>query len=145
MCDHPPLRAGLHLPLPLTLTLTPTPNRAQGFIYILGGADRHHYPKLELAGLSVFFTWVGAVAAAQPSLQMALLWLFVSHAVSGILHVQIVLSHWSMETYKGSPYTSSDTEWYKMQLRTTMNVWTPPLLDWVHIGLQFQVEHHLFP
>ena len=61
---------------------------AQGFIYILGGADRHHYPKLELAGLSVFFTWVGAVAAAQPSLQMALLWLFVSHAVSGILHVQ---------------------------------------------------------
>ena len=70
---------------------------------------------------------MGAVAAAQPSLQMALLWLFVSHAVSGILHVQIVLSHWSMETYKGSPYTSSDTEWYKMQLRTTMNVWTPPL------------------
>ena len=111
----------------------------------MGGADRHHYPKLELAGLSVFFTWVGAVAAAQPSLQMALLWLFVSHAVSGILHVQIVLSHWSMETYKGSPYTSSDTEWYKMQLRTTMNVWTPPLLDWVHIGLQFQVEHNLFP
>ena len=32
-----------------------------------------------------------------------------------------------------------------MQLRTTMNVMTPPLLDWVHIGLQFQVEHHLFP
>ena len=63
----------------------------QGFIYILGGADRHHYPKLELAGLSVFFTWVGAVAAAQPSLQMALLWLFVSHAVSGILHVQVSL------------------------------------------------------
>ena len=100
---------------------------AQGFIYILGGADRHHYPKLELAGLSVFFTWVGAVAAAQSSMKMALLWLFVSHAVSGVLHVQIVLSHWSMETYKGSPYTSSDTEWYKMQLRTTMNVWTPPL------------------
>ena len=32
-----------------------------------------------------------------------------------------------------------------MQLRTTMNVATHPLLDWVHIGLQFQVEHHLFP
>ena len=86
----------------------------QGFIYILGGADRHHYPKLELAGLGVFFLWVGAVAAAQPSWIMTGLWIFVSHAVSGILHVQIVLSHWSMETYKGSPYTSSDTEWYKM-------------------------------
>jgi delta8-fatty-acid desaturase len=117
----------------------------QGFIYILSGADRHAYPKLELTGLAVFFTWVGAVAAAQPTWALTAGWLFVSHAVSGILHVQIVLSHWAMETYKGSPYTSKETEWYLMQLRTTMNVATPPLLDWVHIGLQFQVEHHLFP
>jgi delta8-fatty-acid desaturase len=50
-----------------------------------------------------------------------------------------------METYLGAPYTSEETEWYLMQLRTTMNVATHPLLDWVHIGLQFQVEHHLFP
>merc|ERR1719231_1866916 len=72
-------------------------------------------------------------------------WLLMSHTIAGILHVQIVLSHWSMETYKGSPYTSKNTEWYLMQLRTTMNVATHPLLDWVHIGLQFQIEHHLFP
>lgn len=32
-----------------------------------------------------------------------------------------------------------------MQMRTTMNVDTHPWLDWVHIGLQFQIEHHLFP
>merc|ERR1711972_716836 len=50
-----------------------------------------------------------------------------------------------METYKGSPYTSKETEWYLMQLRTTMNVDTPAWLDFVHIGLQFQIEHHLFP
>ena len=30
-------------------------------------------------------------------------------------------------------------------MRTTMNVATPEWLDFVHIGLQFQVEHHLFP
>ena len=34
---------------------------------------------------------------------------------------------------------------YKMQLRTTMNVATYEPLDFVHIGLQFQIEHHLFP
>jgi len=50
-----------------------------------------------------------------------------------------------METYKGSAYTSMETEWYLMQLRTTMNVATPEWLDWLHIGLQFQIEHHLFP
>jgi len=117
----------------------------QGFIYILGGHDRHHYPKTELAGLAAFFGWVGYVAACQPSWALAAGWVFVSHAVSGVLHVQIVLSHWSMETYKGSPYSSLETEWYLMQMRTTMNVATHPLLDWVHIGLQFQLEHHLFP
>jgi len=26
-----------------------------------------------------------------------------------------------------------------------MNVKTHPWFDWVHIGLQFQIEHHLFP
>ena len=117
----------------------------QGFLYILTGADRHNYPKTELLGLSAFFVWVYLVAKAQPDVWLSLGWIFISHAVSGILHVQIVLSHWSMETYKGSPYTSKETEWYLMQLRTTMNVKTHPLLDWVHIGLQFQIEHHLFP
>merc|ERR1711904_346043 len=99
----------------------------QGFLYILTGHDRHHYPRTEP-------TWLLGAG-----------WILVSHAVSGILHVQIVLSHWSMETYNGSPYTSLETEWYLMQLRTTMNVATHPLLDWVHIGLQFQIEPHLFP
>ena len=64
---------------------------------------------------------------------------------SGILHVQIVLSHWSMHTYEGRAYNGADDEWYVTTMRTTMNVDTPPLLDWVHVGLQFQIEHHLFP
>ena len=100
---------------------------AQGFIYILSGADKHNYPKTELAGLATFFVWISLVAAAQPSLLLSAGWIFVSHAVSGLLHVQIVLSHWSMETYKGSPYTSLETEWYLMQMRTTMNVATHPV------------------
>ena len=69
----------------------------------------------------------------------------VSHAVAGVLHVQIVLSHWSMHSYEGRAYTGPDDEWYITTMRTTMNVATHPLLDWTHIGLQFQVEHHLFP
>ena len=68
-------------------------------------------------------------------------------------------------------YNDADDEWYITQLKTTMNFDTPPAplcgiavtlgasltgtrfsvamlfwrLDWVHIGLQFQIEHHLFP
>lgn len=118
---------------------------AQGLIYLITRADTTHYRKTELAGTLVFFWWFLRVALSMPSWAQAVGWVLVSHAVAGILHVQIVLSHWSMETYLGSPYTSKETEWYLMQLRTTMNVATHPLLDWVHIGLQFQIEHHLFP
>lgn len=50
-----------------------------------------------------------------------------------------------METYHGHAYNDDQDEWYITQLKTTMNVATPPLLDWVHIGLQFQIEHHLYP
>jgi len=117
----------------------------QGFAYLILAPDMIHYRKTELASLAIFFAWVGCVASSMPTTNEALMWLLVSHATSGILHVQIVLSHWSMETYKGSPYTTKNTEWYLMQLRTTMNVYTPEWLDYIHIGLQFQIEHHLYP
>merc|ERR1711871_1583102 len=104
-----------------------------------------HYRKTELAGLAVFATWFSISLYMQPTWNLGIAWIMVSHAVAGILHVQIVLSHWSMETYKGSPYTSEETEWYLMQLRTTVNVDTPEWFDYAHIGLQFQIEHHLYP
>jgi len=117
----------------------------QGIIYLLSQPDRLHYRKTELAGILVFLVWVFSLAFSMPTWGMAVGWITVSHAVAGILHVQIVLSHWSMDTYHGSPYTTKETEWYLMQLRTTMNVATPPCLDFIHIGLQFQIEHHLYP
>jgi len=56
-----------------------------------------------------------------------------------------VLSHWTMHTYRGRTYNDESDEWYLLQLRTTMNINTPAWLDFVHIGLQFQIEHHMFP
>jgi delta8-fatty-acid desaturase len=118
---------------------------AQGLIYLITQHDKTHYRKTELAGIGVYFGWVFAVALAMPTWAQAVGWVMVSHAVAGVLHVQIVLSHWSMHSYEGRAYTGPDDEWYITTMRTTMNVATHPLLDWTHIGLQFQVEHHLFP
>jgi len=119
---------------------------AQGLIFLLSKPDTIHYRWTELAGISVYFVWFFSLAfKTMPTFWLGLAYIMVAHAVSGILHVQIVLSHWSMETYKGSPYTTKETEWHLMQLLTTMNVATPPWLDYLHIGLQFQIEHHLYP
>ena len=32
-----------------------------------------------------------------------------------------------------------------LQFRTTMDIACPAWLDWLHIGLQFQTVHHLYP
>ena len=107
---------------------------AQGIIYLLTNHDKAHYKWTELTGICIFFTWMFSLALSMPTGMESLGWLLTSHAVAGILHVQIVLSHWSMETYMGTPYTNLETEWYLMQLRTTMNVATPEWLDYIHIG-----------
>jgi len=117
---------------------------AQSLILLLG-KERVHYRKTELCGFAFFFSWVAAVALVQPSWWYSLGWLFFCHAASGLLHVQIVISHWAMETYHGHAYNDATDDWYITQLKTTMNIDTLPLLDFVHIGLQFQIEHHLFP
>mmetsp|Transcript_5783 Transcript_5783/g.8134 ORF Transcript_5783/g.8134 Transcript_5783/m.8134 type:complete len:545 (+) Transcript_5783:74-1708(+) len=104
-----------------------------------------HYRKTELCAFAIYFTWIGSLVLSLPTWSETLGWLLVSHAMSGLLHVQICCSHFSMETYHGHAYNDADDEWYITQLKTTMNFDTPPALDWVHIGLQFQIEHHLFP
>merc|ERR1719473_2291269 len=68
---------------------------AQGLIYLITQHDKTHYRKTELAGIGVYFGWVFAVALSMPTWAQAVGWVMVSHAVAGVLHVQIVLSHWS--------------------------------------------------
>merc|ERR1719443_2620009 len=116
----------------------------QGLIYLISQHDKTHFRKTELAGVAAYFAWVLGVALSMPTWAQAVGWVMVSHAVAGILHVQIVLSHWSMHSYEGRAYNDADDDWYITTMRTTMNVSTPSWLDFVHIGLQFQVEHHLF-
>jgi delta8-fatty-acid desaturase len=117
----------------------------QGLIYLIMQNDKTHFRKTELFGIAVYFAWVFATAFSMPTWWQTVMWVMVSHGFAGILHVQIVLSHWSMHSYEGRAYTGADDEWYITTMRTTMNVDSEPLLDFTHIGLQFQVEHHLYP
>jgi delta8-fatty-acid desaturase len=117
---------------------------AQSFIQLFS-KERLHYRRVELCSLLVYFSWVLRLAFSMPTWIEVIAWLVISHNVAGILHVQIVISHFSMATYHGYAYNNADDEWYITQLKTTMDVLTPEALDYFHIGLQFQIEHHLFP
>eukprot|EP00455_Lapot_gusevi_P017844 TRINITY_DN1964_c0_g1_i1.p1 TRINITY_DN1964_c0_g1~~TRINITY_DN1964_c0_g1_i1.p1 ORF type:complete len:493 (-),score=111.32 TRINITY_DN1964_c0_g1_i1:417-1895(-) len=99
----------------------------------------------EIVGLSLFATWNVLLLTTLNSFGQALCYLLLSHAFAGILHVQITLSHFAMEAYHGRTYTSDQDDWFRTQLKTSLNIKSNWLTDWFYGGLQFQVEHHLFP
>ena len=96
---------------------------------------------MEFLTLGMFAAWLSALIAQLPS-GHRVPFFFLSHAVAGIIHVQICLSHFSRDVFEGRP---ENDEWVKMQLSGTMDIECPRWLDWFHGGLQFQVEHHLCP
>ncbi|RDD46581.1 Delta(8)-fatty-acid desaturase [Trichoplax sp. H2] len=101
--------------------------------------------KAEIVSVGLFWCWYIKVLGFLPSTSAMIAYVLISHVVAGLVHVQICLSHFPMETYDGVPYNSDDECYCITQLKTTLNVDCPEWLDWFHGGLQFQVEHHLFP
>ncbi|KAJ7092661.1 fatty acid desaturase-domain-containing protein [Mycena epipterygia] len=96
---------------------------------------------LEVAGIIFFWCWFGRVLANCGSWQKGLAYLLVSHVAAAPVHIQIVLSHFSMSTEDLGPTESFPDR----QMRTTTDVICPDSIGWIHGGLQLQVTHHLFP
>lgn len=98
-------------------------------------------------GLCAYHAGMAAWWWSWPSVAAGLQWLLVSHAVAGILHVQIAVSHFFMEFYHGAVHagTPRGEAFLRTQLATTTDIACAPWMDWWHGGLQFQVAHHLFP
>jgi fatty acid desaturase len=119
---------------------------AQSWILLLS-SQKVHFKTLEIIALLGFNAWYLYVLSYIPTWGQWWAYLIISHFVSGLLHVQITLSHFPLEIFSGHPYTpgNENDEWWHLQLRTTMDIDCSPWMDWFHGGLQFQIEHHLFP
>lgn len=97
---------------------------------------------LDIAGLLFFWTWFSLLVSCLPSWPERIAFVLSSFAVTGIQHVQFCLNHFSAESYVGRPCSTS---WIGDQARGTIDIQCGPWMDWFHGGLQFQVEHHMFP
>lgn len=118
----------------------------QGWLLILNFKEKMEYRLLEACTLLTFITWYSCLLGfCLEDRYEILCYLFLSHGLAGILHVQICISHFAEEIYSGLDQNYSAQEWFEIQLKTTMNVDCSEWMDWFHGGLQFQVEHHLFP
>jgi delta8-fatty-acid desaturase len=94
----------------------------------------------EVLGQIGYWMWFLYLLSQLPTWGHVFLFFLVSHVVTALLHVQITLSHFGMSTE-----VIDDETFAEKALRTSMDVDCPRWLDWLHGGLQFQVEHHLFP
>ena len=104
--------------------------------------DRPQFRVLELIAMSGFWFWYGylIVYCTIPTLPLRLLFVYISHAATAILHLQITLSHFAMSVEQ-----RENESFVEKAVRTTMDVECPEWFDWFHGGLQFQIEHHMFP
>lgn len=97
----------------------------------------------ELAGQVFFWSWFGygILYKSIPTMGSRIIFIMTSHMITGLLHLQITLSHFAMSTAD----LGVDESFPQKMLRTTMDVDCPEWLDFFHGGLQFQAIHHLFP
>ncbi|KAJ7966426.1 Fatty acid desaturase [Quillaja saponaria] len=96
----------------------------------------------EILGLLVFWIWYPLLVSYLPNWGERIMFVIASFSVTGIQHVQFCLNHFSSNVYVGPP---SGNDWFEKQTIGTLDVTCSSWMDWFHGGLQFQIEHHLFP
>nr|GME15852.1 acyl-lipid (9-3)-desaturase-like [Ipomoea batatas] len=114
---------------------------AQSFALLLSNRKVPHRGQ-ELLGLLAFWVWYPLLVSCLPNWWERIMFVVASFTVTGIQHVQFCLNHFSASVYVGPP-TSHD--WFEKQTNGTLGISCSSWMDWFHGGLQFQVEHHLFP
>ncbi|CAI9771515.1 unnamed protein product [Fraxinus pennsylvanica] len=114
---------------------------AQSFILLFSDRKVPHRI-LELFGLLIFWIWYPLLVSCLPNWSGRLMFVISSFMICGIQHVQFCLNHFSSSVYVGPP---KGNDWFEKQTNGTLGIKCSSWMDWFHGGLQFQVEHHLFP
>lgn len=113
---------------------------AQSLLYITTNR-RTKYRIFELLSILAFLAWYSLLVSRIETGLNRLIFIILSNGITALLHVQITISHFAMCTEA----RGDKEEFFRHQLRTTMDVDCSTWMDWLHGGLQFQVVHHLFP
>lgn len=96
----------------------------------------------DVFGILLYFAWFGTGTSLLPSNERVA-FVFVSYIVAGILHVQLTISHLATDSFTAEE--DEKEQFFAFQCKTTRNIDSTKWDDWFHGGLQFQIEHHLFP
>ncbi|CAB3409513.1 unnamed protein product [Caenorhabditis bovis] len=100
--------------------------------------------KYETVGLALHWTYVAVQLYFLPDTPTRIMFFLVSQMVGGFLLAHVVtFNHYSVEKYTLSSNIMSN--YACLQLMTTRNMRPGLFIDWLWGGLNYQIEHHLFP
>ncbi|XP_074283284.1 acyl-lipid (9-3)-desaturase-like [Silene latifolia] len=100
------------------------------------------YKNREIIALLVFWVWYPLLISYLPNWYEKITFVVISLGLTGVQHFQFSLNHLSCDVYTG-PLSGGD--WFEKQTIGSLDIACPSWMDWFHGGLQFQIEHHLFP
>jgi fatty acid desaturase/predicted heme/steroid binding protein len=125
----------------------------QSWVFVFGGYGQHSvkgaaldrkkmaFPLLEKLGLIFHYAALFTVMYQMPAVS-ALVYFLVSQTSCGLMLALVFgLGHNGMAVYPAN----ERPDFWKLQVTTTRNVTSTPFVDWFCGGLQYQVDHHLFP
>jgi acyl-lipid Delta6-acetylenase / acyl-lipid (9-3)-desaturase len=99
---------------------------------------------LDTLGILIHFIWQFVLPLLWLSPSRALCYFALSQSMGGfLLALVFVLNH------SGRPVLNKDVlqtkGFYELQVLTARDIDPSPFLDWISGGLNYQIEHHLFP
>ncbi|CAO2835549.1 unnamed protein product [Amaranthus hypochondriacus] len=97
---------------------------------------------LNIIGILVFWTWYPLLISCLPTWEERVFFVLSSFVVTAFQHIQFTLNHFSANVYVGQP---EGNDWFEKQANGSIDIDCPSFMDWLFGGLQFQLEHHLFP
>lgn len=125
----------------------------QSWVFVWGGAGQHsvkgaqidrahmQYPTLEKIALVLHYAALLWVMSCMPVFH-AIAYFVVAQTACGLfLAIVFGLGHNGMAVYPAD----ERPDFWKLQVSTTRNVKSTLFVDWFCGGLQYQVDHHLFP
>ncbi|GMH58856.1 hypothetical protein TrRE_jg3666 [Triparma retinervis] len=96
-----------------------------------------------ILGMAIYWTWHLSLLSLLPDRASRVWFSVASHLSAGILHIQLLLSHLNVETMDESEEDSAG--FFKFQMSVSRNIDVHWSENWFHGGLEYQIEHHLFP
>lgn len=100
--------------------------------------------RVEVATMVAHYAWIAAFCLAyMPNVWAALAFYVAAKLVSGwCIGIIVFFTHYSCEHFDG---VGARPSWVRTQVLSSCNIRPGPIVDWFAGGINYQIEHHLFP